>query len=196
MYSISKNATNTIIINKSKFITFIYKVNNIDEVKAILDNLKNNYNDASHICFAYILDGNIKASDDGEPSGTAGTPILNVLTKNKLNRVLCVVIRYFGGIKLGAGGLVRAYSNSVIEVLKLTNITEVIEGYLVELIFSYDNLKVIDYMLTNKNIIKKEYNDNITYQFYLSNQELDFISQLEKLAISINIKGKVLMDSH
>ena len=193
MYSIKENIENTYIIKKSKFITKLYEANNIDEINSILSNLKNEYKDSTHICYGYIVDNKEKCSDDGEPSGTAGIPILNILKKNNLTNILAVVIRYFGGIKLGAGGLTRAYSNSVNDTIKLSNIIELTEGYLVELEFAYDQVKLIDYILNDKNIISKEYNDNIIYKFYLSENELSFIPELEKVAIHLSIKEKVLI---
>lgn len=193
MKSIKSNIENTLIIKKSKFITKLYKVSNLDEMDNILNILKSEYKDSTHICYAYILNNKEKCFDDGEPSGTAGLPILNILKKNNLTNVLVVVIRYFGGIKLGAGGLVRAYSNSVLETLKLTEIIELTEGYLIELEFNYDQVKLIDYILNNKVIINKEYKDNIIYKFYLSEEELKFIPELEKVAIHVSIKDKVLI---
>lgn len=193
MYSIKENIENINIIKKSKFITKLYSINNIEEINNILNELNKNYKDATHICYAYILNGLEKCSDDGEPSGTAGLPILNILKKNNLTNILAVVIRYFGGIKLGAGGLVRAYSNSVNDSLKSTNIIELEEGYLIELEFNYDQVKLIDYMLNDKKIINKKYNDNIIYEFYLNSNELTFIPELEKVAIHISIKDKVLI---
>ena len=122
MFTIKDNVVNEIIINKSKFITYVYKVNNIDEINEILNNLKVKYKDATHYCYAYSI-GNIKRfNDDGEPSHTAGMPILNVIESKNLNNILIVVIRYFGGVKLGAGGLVRAYTNSASEAINKTNI--------------------------------------------------------------------------
>lgn len=194
MYSIKDNIENTVIIKKSKFITKLYKIDSIDEINSILEKLKKEYGDANHICYAYILNSTEKCSDNGEPSGTAGIPMLNVLKKNNLTNILAIVIRYFGGIKLGAGGLTRAYSNSVNNTLKLTQIIELEEGYLIELEFSYDQVKLIDYMLNNKNIITKEYNDNIIYKFYLNKSELFFIQELEKIAIHVSIKDKILIE--
>lgn len=196
MNSIKENTENIIVIKKSKFITKLYKINDLEEIDNVLDNLKIEYKDSSHICFAYIVNSKEKCSDDGEPSGTAGLPILNILKKNNLTNILVIVIRYFGGIKLGAGGLVRAYSNSVIETLKLTNVIELIEGYLIELEFNYDQVKLIDYILKNKNIISKEYNDNVVYKFYLNKDELEFIPELEKIAIHVSIKDKVLIEKN
>lgn len=194
MYSIKNNIENTIEIKKSKFITKLYKINNIDEINKILTKLKKEYKDSTHICYAYIINGQEKCVDDGEPSGTAGLPILNILKKNNLCNILAIVIRYFGGIKLGAGGLVRAYSNSVNDTLKLSNIVELVEGYLIELEFSYENVKLVDYILNNKNIINKEYDTNIIYKFYLSENELSFIPELEKVALHLSIKNKVLIE--
>lgn len=196
MYSIKDKVENTIIIKKSKFITILYKINNLDEVNNILKKLKEDYKDSTHICYAYIIDGLEKCYDDKEPSGTAGIPILNILKKNNLVNVLAVVVRYFGGIKLGSGGLVRAYSDSINEALKLTKIITLVEGYLIELEFSYDKLKLIDYILNSKKILTSEYKENIIYKFYLSKDELNFIPELEKIAIHISIKDKVLIEKN
>ena len=125
MYIIDKNAENEIIIKKSRFITKLYYTNqNLNRVNDIINELKKEYKKCTHICYSYIIGPNAKAVDDGEPSGTAGKPILNVLQKKDMTNVLCVVIRYFGGIKLGAGGLVRAYTKSASEVIKLVNLIE------------------------------------------------------------------------
>ena len=193
MYSIDKNIDNIIVLKKSKFITKLYKISSVEEINNILNNIKSKYQDATHICYGYILNEMEKCYDDGEPSKTAGIPILNVLKKNNLSNVLAIVIRYFGGIKLGAGGLLRAYSNSVIEALKKTNIVELIEGYLVELEFKHDQIKLVDYLLIGKEIINKNYDNNVTYSFYLSKDELNFVSELEKIAIHLSLKDKVLI---
>lgn len=193
MYSIKNNVENTIEIKKSKFITKLYKIDNINEINSILEEINNEHKSSTHICFAYIVDGKEKCSDDGEPSGTAGLPILNILKKKNLTNILAVVIRYFGGIKLGAGGLVRAYSNAVVDALKETSIIELIEGYLIEAEFSYDQMKLIDYILTDKKIIEKIYDANVIYKFYLNQAELNFIPELEKTVIHISIKNKVLI---
>lgn len=193
MYSIENNVENTIVIKNSKFITKLYKINNISEIDEIIKKLKDEYNDSTHICYAYIIDNKEKCFDDGEPSGTAGLPILNVLKKKDLTNILAVVIRYFGGIKLGAGGLNHAYSTSIIEALKLTNIIELTYGYLIEINFNYDQVKLIDYMLLNKTVIDKEFSDGITYLFYLNEDETSIISQFEKIVNHISIKNKVLI---
>lgn len=105
-------------VKKSKFIAYYYKIDNLEQVSEILNNLKKEHKKAKHFPYAYKLDNLVKKSDDKEPNGTAGSPILNILEKNNLNNTLIIVIRYFGGIKLGAGGLIRAYSTAAREVVK------------------------------------------------------------------------------
>ena len=176
MYSIDKNVTYEYEINKSKFITKIYYVDDILKVNDILKNVKSEYKDATHYCYAYIIDSKSKANDDGEPSGTAGMPILNVLEKNNLNNIFCIVIRYFGGIKLGAGGLVRAYTNSVSEALN-NHIIEYIEGYHIKINFDYNETNKINFILKNQEIIYKEFNDDIIYEFLISKSEYENIKK-------------------
>ena len=121
MIMVIKLIENEIIIKKSKFITKFYNIDDESIVKDIIENLKKEYKKATHITYAYSINGKEKAVDDGEPSHTAGLPILNVIHMKNLNNVLIVVIRYFGGIKLGAGGLTRAYSKSAAEIIKKLN---------------------------------------------------------------------------
>lgn len=163
MKTIKYNITHEYIIQKSKFISMLYQVNNEEEVINILNRLKLEYKDATHICYAYIINNIKRFQDDGEPSGTAGIPILNVLESQKLNLILAVVIRYFGGIKLGAGGLVRAYTTSVVEALENQDLGEIVSGYKVTITFQYNNSRLIDNVLKNYQIINKEFNSEITY---------------------------------
>ena len=183
MLSINKNITYEYIINKSKFITKLFYIDDINNINRIIDNVKNEYKDATHYCYAYIIDSKCKANDDGEPSGTAGMPILNVLQKNNLNNILCIVIRYFGGIKLGAGGLVRAYANSVSEAL-INNIIEYQEGYLIKIIFPYSYINRINFLLKDYDIIYKEFNDDILYEFMISKNDY---KEIEKKLINSSI---------
>ena len=148
MKSVIENEYNTEIKN-SKFISLIFQINQKEEINKYLNQTKEKYPNATHYCYAYILEQEKYASDDGEPSGTAGIPILLVLEKQKLNHVLCIVVRYFGKIKLGAGGLVRAYTKSATEVLKNHTIF-LKKGYLIQITFSYSFQKTIDYLLKNK----------------------------------------------
>ena len=194
MYTIKNNVDNTIIIKKSKFITKLYKINNIDEVNNVLKNLKAEYKDATHICYAYIIDGIQKCDDNGEPSGTAGLPILNVLKKNDLNYLLCVVIRYFGGIKLGAGGLVRAYSNSITEILETIEKKEVIKGINITIAFNYENVKLIDNLVKNWEVTNKKYDETIIYTVNLSCEDFKQKEMaLKKICHDITVNHDIIM---
>ena len=183
MRTIRNNKEKEIIINKSRFICVSFKINSIDEVDIYLNQVKEKYEGATHYCYAYIIDSYKKCSDDKEPSGTAGLPILNVLEKNELNNILIVVVRYFGGIKLGAGGLVRAYTNSVVECLK-DNIEDIKKGLKLELRFSYDKVKIIDNIFKEK-IVDKYFDEDIMYIVKISYDEYDLIK--DKL-INLNVK--------
>ena len=109
-----------IIIKKSRFLGFYYEISNQAEVNQILENLKKEHKKARHFPYAYICFGTAKKSDDKEPSGTAGMPIYTVLERKNMTNTLAVVIRYFGGIKLGAGGLFRAYMECASKVIEET----------------------------------------------------------------------------
>lgn len=190
--SIITNKEQEYIINKSKFITKLYKVTNEKQIIDILDELKKKYKDSTHICYAYVIDNVKRFNDDGEPGGTAGMPILNVLENNELNYILAVVIRYFGGIKLGAGGLVRAYSNSVSETLK-NNTKNLEQNIRIEILFDYFNSKKIDFLL--KDISKDKYfGNNVRYEFYIPIQTYDIIKkELNNLCIKVIEKEQLWM---
>ncbi len=187
MYTIKKNVENEIIVNKSRFITYLFKVHSKAEVDSLISKLKREHKEATHYCYAYVIGSNIKCSDDGEPSKTAGAPLLNVLEKNKLNHVVAIVIRYFGGVKLGAGGLVRAYTKSVTECLKLTEIIKTSTGYLVEISFDHSDIKQVDFLLKDVEV-NKTYDDNVTYTFCIQKNDFDLISdKLKSYIISMKI---------
>ena len=107
-----------LIIKKSRFIGYYYKLDNIDEINTIIDNLKKEHKKAKHIPYAYKINNIVKKSDDKEPNGTAGNPLLNIIELKQLNNTIILVVRYFGGIKLGAGPLTRAYASIANEVTK------------------------------------------------------------------------------
>ena len=112
---------NLIEIKKSKFYGYLYDITAPSEADQIISSLKKQHKKATHVCYAYKIVGGqeiVKFSDDGEPSGTAGRPILGVIEKKDKKNILVAVVRYFGGIKLGAGGLVRAYTKSASELFK------------------------------------------------------------------------------
>ena len=182
----------TIIIDKSKFITSLYPVNSVEEIEIILSATRKKYYDATHNCYAYIFDnGRIqKCSDDGEPSKTAGFPMLDVLKKNDLTNILAITTRYFGGIKLGAGGLIRAYSSSVSTALKDVTYYETKKQaiYKVEIDYS-DYSRNIDYW-NNLQIPSSKFEANVILEiaFY----EEDINTNLEK--IKNLTQGKALIN--
>lgn len=181
MLVINKNVSCEIEIKKSRFICLLFYVESIDDINSVFEKIKGDYKDATHYCYAYILNNQRKFSDDNEPSGTAGLPMLNVLEKNNLTNIIAIVIRYFGGIKLGAGGLVRAYSKSVSQALKETNIIPFVEYEEMTLETSYDNQKLIDKCTKDVDVISKEFKDNIKYIVRVSkDKQEEFKNNLDK----------------
>lgn len=193
MYLIKETYQNEIIINKSRFIAYLYRVNNTDEVIDILKNHKKKYYDATHNCFAYIIgdDGQIqKASDDGEPSKTAGMPILDVLVKNKLTNILCVVTRYFGGILLGSGGLVRAYSASASEVVKKASLFEMKKLLKLNLLMDYKTYNNTINNLSKYHIISTTFLNEVKLQIGIDptifNDTVLYINNISSAQIKIS----------
>ena len=170
MKTIKNDTIYEYIIKKSKFITYLYYIEDEDDAKAKIELINREHKDATHCCFGYVVDNVVRFSDDGEPGGTAGMPMLNVLLKEELSNVLCVVIRYFGGIKLGAGGLVRAYTKSVTECLKVTDLMELEEGYKLRLKFNYNDEKQIKYLLKDSNVLNEKYDLDVEYTVLVNNE--------------------------
>ena len=167
MKCLIENKDSEIIIKNSRFITSLIKIDETSNIKDLIETIKVKYPNATHYCYAYITKDNQKSSDDGEPGGTAGIPMLNVLIKNNLINILAITTRYFGGIKLGAGGLVRDYTKSLTTALENKTI-EVDLGYTIKIIINYDIQKELDYLLKNEEILKKDYQEQITYYLNIS----------------------------
>ena len=175
MYTIDNNYIYELTIKNSKFITLLYKINDIKDIDKYLNETKIKYPDATHYCYAYIIDNYKKSSDDGEPGGAAGIPILKVLEANNLSNVLVVVARYFGGIKLGANGLIRAYTKCSANAIKETSLLTLIDGINIDITFDYNRLKEIDYLLKDITINNKSFDNEITYNINIDNNFLDII---------------------
>ncbi len=171
MLTIEQNSVYQYEIKKSKFITCLYKVDSLEEIENLLQTVKSTYKDATHYCYAYQLESQQKCYDDKEPAGTAGIPILEVLSKKNLDHILCIVVRYFGGIKLGASGLIRAYSKAVTEALNQSQTIELVEGYLLEVRSNYQEQKQYDYLFRD-NIIDKRFQDKVIYHIEISKDKL------------------------
>ena len=173
MKTIAKPYQSTIDIKKYKFICRLYPAQNEMEAKEIISKISEEFKDATHNCSAYLVSDGEGYDDDGEPGGTAGRPMLNVLKKNNLQNSVAVVTRYFGGIKLGAGGLVRAYSKSVLETLAVAEIVEMEAYDLFKVTFGYQDIKSIDNDVRSQNlaVTGKEYDSLVRYTIATDNVE-------------------------
>ena len=183
MFSIKNNDKYEEIIKYSKFISLIFRVYSKEEVNKILNKIKKEYPNATHYCYGYVIDNDIKSSDDGEPSKTAGIPILNQILNNHLNYTLIIVIRYFGGVKLGAGPLTRSYAKVARNVINKNNIVTLEKGYNININFNYNDIKDVEYILGNSKIINKTFDNDIVYNAYVNNETLN---KLSKYKIIIN----------
>lgn len=174
-FTIYQNGEHQIEIKKSKFICHLFRIESEEQAKEYIAKIKKEHYKANHNCSAYMLGENFeiqRSSDDGEPSGTAGVPMLEVLKKNQLQNTLAIVTRYFGGIKLGAGGLIRAYSTSVSEALKEIGIVQGKLQQILDIIIDYPQLGKLQNYLENEQI---------------AIQEIDYLEQITvKVAIDIN----------
>jgi len=181
MYSIKEKISHEIQVKKSRFISVAIPIITEDEAKEQLTELKKDYPNANHYTFAYVLgdDGRIqKASDDGEPTRTAGYPMLEILLKQNLTNILVVVIRYFGGIKLGAGGLIRAYSTSASEVLKLVTLTTKQTTYECKVKTDYDHIGAIDQFLReHTKLTSVTYDQEIIFRFQINSTEYENVKE-------------------
>ena len=158
-----------IVEKKSRFLCKIYPVHSEEEALTHIEQLKKQYWDARHNCYAYIIGKNsetVRCSDDGEPSGTAGRPMLEVLQKEELKDVLAVVTRYFGGVLLGTGGLVRAYTQAVQEGLQDSGICEMVPMSIVGFTTDYNAIGKMKYVLgqAGVDIINEEYTHEVVLQ--------------------------------
>ena len=154
-YTIKEDCSAEITEKKSKFICNVFHVESVEEAEKKLNIIRKKYHDARHNCFVYkvVEEGVFKASDDGEPSGTAGVPMLNIVNGRNISNVLVVVTRYFGGILLGTGGLVRAYSLATTTALDSATIIKQEEGLEAEFFVDYKELEEVKYHLKNRGIV-------------------------------------------
>lgn len=176
--TIKENGSHEIIIKKSKFIASLARTKTVEEANDFIQKISKQHHDATHNTYAYTIglnDDHVKASDNGEPSGTAGIPELKALQLMNLKNVTVVVTRYFGGIKLGAGGLIRAYSNSVTQAVE--NIGVVKRVLQQELIFSvpYNRFDEIDHFIKQNKIYVSDtqYGVDVTIKVFLDENDQD-----------------------
>ncbi len=193
--TIQKSGTHEIIIKKSRFVTTVSRIKNEQEAKKIIAEITDKNPKANHNCFAYVLgDHNDiqRESDNGEPSGTAGVPILEVLKNMNLRNVLVVVTRYFGGIKLGAGGLIRAYSNSASKAIEAMGVVKQTLKRAITIEVNYNQYDKLEYFLKQKKIPveKPIYGEKIQIKIAVADDNLEDVmtSVNNLLAKKVNYK--------
>jgi len=171
----------------SKFLAFAIPVNTVDEVKEIVKNYRKEYYDARHVCYAYMLGAerkNFRANDDGEPSGTAGKPILGQINSFELTNILVIVVRYFGGILLGTGGLVVAYKEATVDALKKAEIVEKTVDATISINFDYVLMNEVMRVIkdTNVQILSQGYENNCNLKLSVRLKEVELLkSKFEKI---------------
>ena len=177
--TIKKNVSAEIVEKKSKFIANVFYIESREEAEDIIKSQKKKYHDARHNCYAYrVLENSTvieKSSDDGEPSGTAGAPMLTLLSKPNIVNTLVIVTRYFGGILLGTGGLVKAYSEATKNALEKAEITKIEEGFLYKIEIKYSDLESFKYFIKNNDasIIKEEYFENVFLHIFMPKNKIE-----------------------
>lgn len=180
--TISKYADAEIIIDKSKFIGYVKPVTDEAEAEAFILSIKNMHKEATHNVPVYLIGEHYEIqrySDDGEPSGTAGMPVLEMLKKEGITNIAMVITRYFGGIKLGTGGLVRAYTKTAKTVLEKAGIVRKAEHELVSIIIDYSFLGKVQNMLTEGRYIVKDtvFLENVQFLIYTLPEEIDRLKE-------------------
>lgn len=175
--TIRQTGTFSQVIKKSEFICSIARCQSEEEALTFIDQITNQHNKARHNCFAFMIGSNDqiqRASDNGEPSGTAGVPILNALKQHHLHNVVAVVTRYFGGIKLGTGGLIRAYNGTTVEAIHQIGIVNRIEMNEVQFQIEYPQFEKVKYYLSQHTIqlSATNYADKITLTVLLPHSEI------------------------
>lgn len=168
-------------INKSSFITYLKLVTTPLDAKNYIKEIKELHPNATHHVTAYLVGPTGEhghANDDGEPSGTAGLPVLDVFKKNDITNFVCIVVRYFGGIKLGAGGLVRAYSSSASLALKEAGTQPIINYQTLELTFNYSFMNIIENKLKNYEILSKDFTTNVTLTIKVPESDITTLKEI------------------
>ena len=182
-FTIQNNVQAEIVEKKSKFIANLFYIESIEEAEEIIKKTKKRYFDARHNCIAYrVIENNQileRFSDDGEPSGTAGAPMLNILQKNEYVNILIIVTRYFGGILLGTGGLVRAYSDSLLLAIEKSIKIQKKLGAQLEVKLEYSELENFKYYCKNNeiNIVETKYEEKIVGKIELEKDKKEKITE-------------------
>jgi uncharacterized YigZ family protein len=197
MRSVKSLATAEIVVKGSRFIALVDRLETVESFPDFLDKSKNAYPEATHYCYAYIIGDNQqyqKAYDDGEPVKTAGWPLLETIKKAKLTDVAVIVVRYFGGVKLGAGGLIRAYGQAARQSLAKAEFIQKKRFDRYQIAFAYDHLNGIDHCLNeSSSILKKDFADNVKYLVEFDHDQSEVLisrlNDLTKGALTLEFVG-------
>lgn len=187
IYMNKKDTSTEIDIKRSTFISYIARTETEDDAKEFINTIKEKHRDATHNCSAYIIGENAiiqRADDDGEPQGTAGIPILEVLKREELYNTTVVVTRYFGGIKLGAGGLIRAYSSGAAEAVKASGKVYLVPMIPAKVLLDYTFTNRFEYFLEQENIEirDQQYTDKVSYDLIIPEEKVESVeSELQKI---------------
>lgn len=186
-YTVNQEGSDEQIIQKSRFIGYVKRVETEEEAQAFIEQIKKKHYDATHNCSAYVIgehDQIQKANDDGEPSGTAGVPILEVIKKQGLKDTAVVVTRYFGGIKLGAGGLIRAYGSTASLAIKTTGIVKRQLNRELSVTVDYPLLGKVENALRQSKYLLKDilYMENVEFLVYV---EVDQVKAFKEWLIDL-----------
>ena len=179
MYHIKNEVISEIEIKKSKFFGVLSPASSIEEAREILSDVRKRYPNATHYCTAMIFSNIQRSNDDGEPSGTAGLPMLECLRHKELDNVVMIVVRYFGGTLLGTGGLVKAYQQSTLSAIALATLTIPVETGQYEITVPYDMISRVENLLQKQAvIIDRQYHEQITFVYQSEN---DLASQFQEI---------------
>lgn len=178
-------------INKSKFLSYLAPVQNEEEAKEYLLSIKKEHHKATHHCSAYICDDIERSNDDGEPASSAGMPMLQVLRGKDMNYVIAVVVRYYGGIQLGVGGLIRAYGSSVTQAIDSAIILKPSLVFDYDLFFPYEFINDVEIYLEDfASVVNRDYTDRVKYTIYTTKEELlDKLSDITRGEIELQALG-------
>lgn len=200
--TIEHEIKNEIVINKSRFITSLKKTETEEEAKAFITYIKDQYKGANHHCSAYTVGDSHqiqKANDDGEPTGTAGVPILETLKKEELHNITAVVTRYFGGIKLGTGGLIRAYQSSVTQAVQLAGKVHIKAAVAYRIAMPYELTGKFEHALldTSYELIDTRYTDTVGYILHVEAEQCEpfetFVMQMTQGKAAIKKEASMML---
>ena len=195
-FSIESKVSAEVVVKGSKFIANAFPIDKKEEAEKYIDAISSKFKDATHNCFAYKIGNGDRAvfrfSDDGEPSGTAGRPILQAIETKDLTNVALVVTRYFGGTKLGTGGLIRAYNSAALEALNNARIISKYPQVILRVKFPYDYTNATQHLIKKfaANILESQFDEQTVYRIQLkASNEIDFRNELQNAT-----SGKVVVE--